>query len=170
GRGPRNPVRAGSGPFQGLFPQMGAAPAIPSAPAAPAPTGPVTDQPYTAYGGYNQPTQGLPSLQTAPTQQMGNPMFSAAEMNALAMQANQAQQRGAEQGLTTLLGYEPKAQQMQLQREGLAAQEETALGDIYNQMANQRNQYDLMRQRHDLANQARENTWLAMLTNMLGGR
>lgn len=142
-------------------------PTVPTEP--PAPTGPVTDQPYTAYGGYNQPTQGLPSLQSAPTPQMGNPMFSAAEMNALAMQANQAQQRGAEQGLTTLLGYEPKAQQMQLQREGLAAQEEAALGDIYNQMANQRNLYDLMRQRHNLAGQARQNTWLAMLTNILGG-
>lgn len=170
---PRNAVRLGPGRLPGLFPQVGAAPAMPAAPTAPTtpmPTGPVTDQPYTAYGGYNQPTQGLPGLQSAPTPQMGNPMFSAAEMNALAMQANQAQQRGAEQGLTTLLGYEPKAQQMQLQREGLAAQEETALGDIYNQMANQRNLYDLMRQRHDLAGQARQNTWLAMLTNMLGGQ
>lgn len=151
--------------FQAM--QGGASPG--AGPAQPGVAGPVTDPSYTAYGGYNQPTQGLPGLQTAPTQQMGSPMFSAAEMNALAMQANQALRRGAEHGLTTLLGYEPQAQRAQLQREDLAAQEESALGDIYNQMANQKNLYDLAKQRYDLANQARTNTWLAMLTNMLGG-
>lgn len=167
GKRPMNPRTAYTASLALQAMQGGASPG--AGPAQPGVAGPVTDQSYTAYGGYNQPTQGLPGLQTAPTQQMGSPMFSAAEMNALAMQANQAQRRGAEHGLTTLLGYEPQAQRAQLQREDLAAQEESALGDIYNQMANQKNLYDLAKQRHELANQARTNTWLAMLTNMLGG-